>query len=444
MDYHSVLAAPLGYILLYLNTQGTTFLLITLLVLLLLTFTVSGAEAALFSLSMRDVNMLKTKKHTAARRIVTLLEERKEVYTSLLISGTFFNICIIVLAHFLISSFVHLGSFFFIITFDLDLIASVLIIAFVLVFFGKVLPKVWASQNKIRFAYYSSFIVEAIHLLLRRISKWMVFLADGIGSRLGANRIQKSGLDDIENAKGITADEKKILSGIEKFGNISVRQIMRSRLDVSGVEFSISFSNLISSIEELHYSRVPVFNKTLDEIVGIINTKDIIPYLHEHENFKWQKLLRPPYFVPESKLIEDLLRDFQSKRMHFAVVVDEFGGTSGIVTMEDVLEEIIGDIKDEFDDEEPGMRKLDDHNYVFEGKTMINDVCAFMQIPSATFDDVKGESESIAGLVLELAGAFPEVNDVIACNDFDFTIMETNKNRILQIKVTINGHSKKG
>ncbi|HEY9364480.1 MAG TPA: transporter associated domain-containing protein, partial [Chitinophagaceae bacterium] len=152
----------------------------------------------------------------------------------------------------------------------------------------------------------------------------------------------------------------------------------------------------------------------------------------------------PPYFVPESKLIEDLLRDFQSKRMHFAVVVDEFGGTSGIVTMEDVLEEIIGDIKDEFDDEEPGMRKLDDHNYVFEGKTMINDVCAFMQIPSATFDDVKGESESIAGLVLELAGAFPEVNDVIACNDFDFTIMETNKNRILQIKVTINGHSKKG
>lgn len=441
MDYHSVFTSSLGYVFLYLNTQGTTFLLITLVVLLLLTFTVSGAEAAMFSLTVRDMNMLKTKQHSAAKRIINLLEERKELYTSLLISGTFFNICIIVLAQFLISSFIHLGKIDFLFTINLDLVASVLIIAFVLVFFGKVLPKVWASQNKLRFAYYSSFIVEALHLLLRRISRWMVFLADGIGSGLGANRIQKSGLEDIENAEGITADEKKILSGIEKFSNISVRQIMRSRLDVSGVEFSIPFNNLIHQIEELHYSRLPVFNKSLDEIVGIINTKDIIPHLHEPENFQWQKLLRQPYFVPESKLIEDLLKDFQAKRIHFAIVVDEFGGTSGIVTMEDVLEEIIGDIKDEFDDEEPAMRKLDEHNYIFEGKLMVNDACRFMQIPGDTFDEVRGESESIAGLVLEVAGVFPEINDVITSNDFDFTILEADKNRILQIKVTIKDAS---
>ena len=439
----------LSFNLLAATPQGTTILIIALLALLLLTFVISGAEVALFSLHSKDVNMLKTKQHTAARRITDLLEEPKEVYTSLLIAGTFINICIIILANFLINQYIPYGTikifsnnteFFSNLNFVFELVTRVIIIVFILVFFGEVLPKVWATQNNLRFAYGSAFIIETMHLLLRRISRWMVSVADGIGQRLGANRIQTSGIQELEKSDEITIEEKNILIGIEKFGNISVKQIMRSRLDVSGVDHTSSFSELIKKIEELHYSRLPVYKSNLDEIAGILNTKDLIPYLDRSSDFDWHPLMRQPYFVPESKLIEDLLRDFQSKRIHFAIVVDEFGGTSGIVTMEDILEEIIGDIKDEFDEEETGNRKLDDFNYVFLGKTMIHDICRAMNLPQDTFDRVRGDSESIGGLVLELAGEFPKVNDVIHCGDFDFTVLESDKNRILQVKVTIKTH----
>jgi CBS domain containing-hemolysin-like protein len=203
------------------------------------------------------------------------------------------------------------------------------------------------------------------------------------------------------------------------------------------VDFNWSFSELIKKVEEFHYSRLPVYKNNLDDVVGIINTKDLIPHLNETENFDWHLLMRQPYFVPESKLIEDLLKDFQSKQIHFAVVVDEFGGTSGIVTMEDILEEVIGEIKDEFDEEENMNRKIDDRNYIFEGKTMLHDMCRMMKLSIDTFDQVRGNSESLAGLILELSGEFPEVNTAIPCGDFQFTILETDNNRIRQVKVTI-------
>jgi gliding motility-associated protein GldE len=433
----------LSFILLATTPQGTTFLIIVLLALLLLTFVVSGAEVALFSLNSKDVNMLKTKQHAAAKRITDLLEEPKEVYTSMLIAGTFMNICIIVLANFLFNQYLPYGKIKAVnsgFDFIIEVVTRVVVIAFIIVFFGKILPKVWATQNNLRFAYGSAFIIEALHLLLRRISRWMVSVADGIGKRLGANRIQTSGIQELEKSDEITVEEKNILLGIEKFGNISVKQIMRSRLDVSGIDYNVPFSELIKKIEELHYSRLPVYRNNLDEVVGILNTKDIIPHLNQPLDFDWHQLMRQPYFVPESKLIEDLLRDFQNKRVHFAIVVDEFGGTSGIVTLEDILEEIIGDIKDEFDEEEAGNRKLDDFNYVFEGKTMIHDMCRAMKLSQDTFDRVRGDSESIGGLVLELAGEFPNVNDVVSCGDFDFTVLEVDKNRILQVKVTINNN----
>ena len=433
-----------SYILLAVTPQGTTFLIIVLLALLLLSFVVSGAEVALFSLTNKDVNMLKTKQHAAAKRITDLLDEPKEVYTSLLIAGTFMNICIIVLANYLFNQYFPYGKIKLVnggFDFIIELVLRVIAIAFIVVFFGKILPKVWATQNNLRFAYGSAFIIEALHLFLRRISRWMVSVADGIGQRLGANRIQTSGIQELGKSDEITAEEKNILHGIEKFGNISVKQIMRSRLDVNGIDYSISFNELIKKIEELHYSRLPVYKNNLDEVIGILNTKDFIPYLNEPEDFDWHSLMRQPYFVPESKLIEDLLRDFQSRHIHFAVVVDEFGGTSGIVTLEDILEEIIGDIKDEFDEEETGNRKLDDLNYVFEGKTMIHDMCRIMNLPQDTFDRVKGDSESVAGLVLELAGEFPKVNDVINSGDFDFTVLEIDKNRILLVKVTIKNQT---
>jgi gliding motility-associated protein GldE len=432
------------YTLLAVTPQGTTFLIIVLLALLLLSFVVSGAEVALFSLTNKDVNMLKTKQHAAAKRITDLLDEPKEVFTSLLIAGTFMNICIIILANYLFNQYFPYGKIKLVnggFDFIIELILRVITIAFIVVFFGKILPKVWATQNNLRFAYGSAFIIEALHLFLRRISRWMVSVADGLGQRLGANRIQTSGIQELGKSDEITAEEKNILLGIEKFGNISVKQIMRSRLDVNGIDHSISFNELIKKIEELHYSRLPVYKNNLDEVIGILNTKDFIPYLNEPSDFNWHSLMRQPYFVPESKLIEDLLRDFQSRHIHFAVVVDEFGGTSGIVTLEDILEEIIGDIRDEFDEEETGNRKLDDLNYVFVGKTMIHDMCRTMNLQQDTFDRVKGDNESVAGLVLELAGEFPKVNDVINSGDFDFTVLEIDKNRILLVKVTIKNQT---
>lgn len=446
MENHSVLISLLDMIymfLLYVNPQGTTFLAVTLVVLLLLTFAISGSEVALFSLNKKDLNMLKTKQHASARRIVNLLEEPKEVYASLLIAGTFVNISIIVLSNFLLSEFITFGKAGPVV----EILFKVVVITFVLVFFGKILPKVWATQNNLRFAYDWSFIVEGLHLLLHRISKWIVKLADGIGKRVGADKSDILSMQELDEAIDIKTDEeaspeeKNIMKGVVKFGNISVKQIMRSRLYVNGIDHSASFTNVVKRVEELHYSRLPVYKDSLDDVVGILNTKDLIPYLHEGESFDWHPLIRQPYFVPEPKLIEDLLKEFQQKRIHFAVVVDEFGGTSGIVTMEDILEEVIGDIKDEFDDEESDNYKLDDNNYIFEGKVMLHDMCRIMKIPMTTFDDVKGESESLAGLVLELAGELPTVDWVIPCGDFEFAIMQAENNRIQLVKVTIKPKS---
>jgi gliding motility-associated protein GldE len=442
LDSHSVISlinTNLSFIFLAVNPQSTTFLVIVLMVLLLLAFTISGAEVALFSLNNKDVNILKTKQHSAAKRIITLLEEPKEVYASLLIASTFINICIAILFNFLISQFISFGDT----PFAIEILIKVFVIAFVLLFFCEVLPKIWATQNNLRFAYGSSFAVETVHLLLRRISKGVVSLADSIGKRLGANRSEALSIRELDEAIDIKTDEeaspaeKSIMKGIVKFGNISVRQIMRSRLDVSGIDYTISFGDLSRRIEELHYSRFPVYKDNLDEVTGIINTKDLIPFLNEDESFDWHPLIRQPYFVPESKLIEDLLKDFQSRRIHFAIVVDEFGGTSGIVTMEDILEEVIGEIRDEFDEEESGNRKLDDNNYIFEGKTMIHDICRMMGLPMDTFDKVKGDSESIGGLVLELAGEFPKLNAEVPCGDFKFTVIEVDNNRIKLVKVTM-------
>lgn len=428
--------------LLAINTSGSTVLFILLGVLLILSFGISGAEAALFSLNTKDINVLKTRQHqhAAAKRITGMLEEPKAVYTSLLIAGTFINISIIVLSNYLMTEFINFrGMPMWLIT-----LCKALGIAFVLIFFCRLLPKVWATQNNVRFAYDWSLVIEGLHLLLRRISKWIVSLADGIGKRLGANKSEAVSIQELDEAIDIKTDEeaspeeKNIMKGIVKFGNISVKQIMRSRLDVNGIDYNSSFGDVVRRVEELHYSRLPVYRNSLDNVAGILNTKDLLAHLNEGEEFNWRPLMRQPYFVPESKPIEDLLKDFQQKRIHFAIVVDEFGGTSGIVTMEDILEEVIGDIKDEFDEEESGNRRLDNNNYLFEGKTMIHDMCKTMRLPMDTFDAVRGESESVGGLVLELAGEFPEVNAVITTGDFAFTVIETDSVRIRMVKVTVN------
>jgi putative hemolysin len=442
LEYASVLHSLtiFAYTILAANPQSALFLVVLLIILLVLSFITSGAEVALFTLQTKDINMLKTKQHPGARRIISLLDERKAVYASLLIAGTFFNISIIILANFLITPILPFGLFW------LNYILKIIAIAFVIVLIGKILPKVWATQNNLRFAYESSSVVEGIHLLLRRISISMVSMADSINQRSGAHELQTASMRELDeaidvNAEETSLEEKNILKGIIKFGNITVRQIMKFRLEVNGIDYYTAFTDLEKKIEELHYSRLPVYKTNLDNIVGILNTKDLLAHLHDPQ-FEWHSQIRAPFFVPESKLIKDLLKEFQSKRIHFAVVVDEFGGTSGIVTMEDILEEIIGDIRDEFDEEETSVRPVDDNTFIVDAKLMLHDMCRRMRLPLDTFDRIKGESDSLGGLVLEIAGEFPEVNDTVRAGDFSFTVLEVNKNRINTVKVSINrnGH----
>jgi putative hemolysin len=426
-------------LLLVINAQATTILVILILFLLVMSFIVSGSKIAFFSLTNRDINVLKTKQDTAWKRIVNLLEEPKALLSSLVIANSLINIGIIIMSNYLIDQVIPSKQNFWFFEF----VIKVIMVSFVLILFGEVMPKVWASQNNLQFAYYTAGVVEIIYLVFRRVGSWLVRQSDKLEHLFGSKKSAAYSLEELDHAIDLTTssdateEEKNILKGIIKFGNITVKQIMKTRLDVSGIEAGINFDELKRKVEELHYSRLPVYKNSLDEILGMIHTKDLIPYLNEPDNFEWHSLLRPPYFVHEQKMIEDLLKDFQTNRIHFAIVVDEFGGTSGIVTLEDILEEIIGDIKDEFDEDESGNRKLDDGTYVFEGRTMINDVCKAMNLPVNTFDQVKGDSDSLAGLLLELAGEIPKINDVIRCGDFEFTVLEADSSRIKKVKVAI-------
>ena len=406
-----------------------------LLLFLVLSFFIAGYEVALFSLRKADLDWLKTKPTASSKRILQLLDEPKAVYVSLLMGGTFLNICSILLANLLLTD----QLITWIPQATLLLLVKVLIISIGLIFGVRILPKVWASQNNLRFAIDAAWLIGGLHQLLRQPSLRLVDLADRIGRVAGSERSDKQKLDealDEETNENTTTDEKNILRGVIRFGDITVRQIMKSRLDVSGIEFNTTFEELTQQIESLHYSRLPVYRGSLDEIVGILHTKELLPYLRSGKK-DWHTLLRAPFFVPEQKPIEDLFREFQQRRVHFAVVVDEFGGTSGIVTLEDVLEEVIGEIQDEFDEEDAGRQQIDAFQFVFDGKISLTEACRFMQQPIDTFDGVKGESDTVAGLVLELAGGFPKMDESFVCGDFRFTVLQIDQNRIQQVRIHI-------
>ena len=441
LDHHPVLQLLFHPALLSaLQAQGTTVLVMILFLLLFLSFVLSGAEVAFFSLTYKDINNLKAKQQPPFKRIVDLLEEPKTLLASLLIANSFINISIIIISNLLIDDMFNFEKFNAV---WLEFVIKVIAVSFLLVLFGEVMPKVLATQNNIRFAKDFGGIVQMVSYAFAGLSKRLVKYSDIIEKRLANRTSGAYSLEELDHAIDLTTqntaseNEKNILKGIVKFGNITVKQIMKTRVDVHGIDHTMPFGELISTVRDWHYSRLPVYKEDLDNVSGMIHTKDLIPFLHEPDDFDWHGLMRPPYFVHEQKFIEDLLKEFQSKRIHFAVVVDEFGGTSGIVTLEDILEEVIGEIKDEFDEEETGYKKLDDNNYIFEGRTMINDVCKIMDLQSDTFDAVKGESDSLAGLVLELAGEIPMPAKVLNSGDFEFTVLEVEKNRIQKVKVTI-------
>lgn len=416
----------------------TGVLIFAALVLFILSFLVSGGEIAFFSLTHKDINVLKTRQQPSFRRIVTLLEQPKTLLASMLITNSLVNIGIILISNILIDDWLGPDM----VLWQKFAIKAVSIIILILLF-AEILPKVWATHNKIWFASAASLAIEIFNSIFYGLSKRLVRFSDRLEKKLSPDKNNSPDAGNLDHAIDLlpdneaTIEEKQILKGIRKFGDTPVKQIMRTRLDVSGIENNTSFTDLIRTVEELHYSRLPVYKNNLDEIAGMLHTKDLLPHIDEPAGYDWHTLIRPPFFVHEQKLIEDLLQEFRVKRIHFAIVVDEFGGTSGIVTLEDIMEEIIGEIKDEFDDEESVNKKIDDHTYIFEGKLMVNDACKAMNLPADTFDSIRGESDSIAGLVLEIAGEFPQANDVFESGDFSFIPLEINKNRIDRVKVII-------
>lgn len=427
----------------YISAQGNTVLILILLLFLFLSFVVSGAEVAFFSLSTKDMNLLKTKQVPAYKRILDLLQKPKDFLAALLIANIISNIAIIFILNILLNNISVLHQVNALLAFFI----KVLIISFIILLFCEVMPKIFARQNNLRYTkdFVFLLVTEVVYAIFRKPGAWMVSYSDSIEKKFTARQAASTRIDEMYDVIETTntgddensSKEKDILKGIVKFSNITVKQIMRTRLDVNGISYNTAFHELVKKIEELHYSRLPVYKDDLDEIAGIIQSKDILPYMDSSDDFDWHFLMRQPFFVHEQKLITDLLNEFRQKHIHFAVVVDEFGGTSGIVTLEDIVEEVVGEIKDEFDEEESISGKIDDSNYIVEGRMMINDVCRLMKLPADTFDAIRGSSDSIAGLVLEIAGDIPQKGQVIHSGDFEFTVMETEKNRLQKIKITI-------
>lgn len=426
--------------LLSINKQGVSILIVLLLAMFFLSFITGGAKTAFLSLKQKDVNLFKHKTDENARRIVRLLEQPSLLLQLLHAAHLMLNIGIIILLNYMIDAFLGFKHPIPI----LEISGKIIIIASFLLLFCEMIPRVWAHHHTLSFISFAAWWLETIIVpVFKAPVLRMHALTDKIEKKGKKNISETTSDEELVNAidrmteEEASAEEKQILKGIQKFSNITVKQVMRARLDINGIEWHATYQQVIEQITEQHYSRYPVYNSSLDEIKGVLQTKDLLPHLNEKDDFNWRQLIHTALFVPEQKLIEDLLKEFQTKRIHIAIVVDEFGGTSGLVTLEDILEEIIGEIKDEFDEDESVNKKLDEYNYQFEGKTMIHDVCRIMNIPADTFDELKGESESIAGLVLEIAERLPKINDVIETGGFAFTILDIGENRIKKVKVTI-------
>jgi len=323
----------------------------------------------------------------------------------------------------------------------LGFIINVVAITFLLLFFGEVMPKVYASRNHVTIAILMAVPLSALEKIFKPITALLIFSSKFVKKRTGTRSTNIS-MDDLSDALELTSEnfneDEKILKGIVNIGNINVNAIMCSRTDVTAVDIKSGFDKIISVIIDSGFSRIPVYSNSFDSVKGILYAKDVLPYTNNPSGFKWQSLLRPPYFVPETKKINDLLKEFQTKKMHMAIVIDEYGGTSGLITLEDILEEIVGEIANEGDEESLLFRKIDDKTFVFEAKITLNDFCKIMNVEEDIFEEVRGESETLAGLILELKGEIPKKDQVIKFRNFVFKIESVDKRRIKEIRVEIN------
>ena len=423
-----------------LNPDDWLFYLISGLALMLLLFLsalISGSEVAFFSFTAGDVLECQKSDSPTDKKILKLLDKPKSLLATILILNNFTNIAIVTLSTFITWRLVGSRS-----TEGLVVTVLTFLVTILIVFFGEVVPKVYATSNNLAFARRMAPFLSGAESVLSPLSWFLMRFSNLIEKRIVRKNYQitVNHLNlalDLTTQQGTTEEEKGILKGIVNFGTLTVKQVMRSRLDITAFDIEYDFHELMDKVNKLGYSRVPVYEETVDKLKGLLYVKDLLPYLQENEHFKWQKLLRPVFYVPETKKIDSLLKDFQEKRIHLAIVVDEYGGTSGLITLEDIIEEIVGEINDEFDEEDIAYNKLDETTYIFEGKTSLNDFCKIITVDANIFDQVKGESESLGGLLLEINNKLPRAGEKIYFDRFVFTVVSVDLKRIKRVRVLI-------
>lgn len=410
-----------------------------ILICLLLSGIISGSEVAFFALTSSEIDACRKGESKKEQAIHKLLQHPKRLLASILIANNLVNITAVTLTTYL--SWIigpHFGY-----SKEYSMPIAGFIITILLVFIGEIIPKVYANEKGLQFALYTVKLIKYVNTTFTPLSNILIGFTNIIEKRIDKKGYDIS-VDDLQEAIGITTEndetsneERDILLGIANFGTISVTQVMRSRLDVTAFDISSDFHKLMDKINKSGFSRIPIFENSIDNIKGVLYIKDLLPHIQKKESFNWTTLIRPAYFIPENKKIDDLLKSFQEKRVHMAIVVDEYGGTSGIITLEDVIEEIVGEINDEFDTDDIEYEQIDNTNYIFEGKTSINDLIKILDLKSDTFEDVKGEQESLGGLLLEANENLPNVGEKINIKDFEFTIESVNSKRIKRAKITL-------
>lgn len=404
--------------------------------LLLVSGFASASEIAFFSLSPADLSAIAEKKHPSDEKISRLLDDTERLLATILITNNFVNVTIIMLC-----------NFFFMTVFEFhspvaEFLVLTVILTFLLLLFGEIMPKIYSAQKTLAFCRFAAPGITMFRSFFYPLASVLVHSTAFLNKHV-TRKNHNISVDELSHALELTdkaelKEESNILEGIIRFGGETVKEVMTSRLDVVDLEIRTPFKDVLKCIVENVYSRIPVYAETRDNIKGVLYIKDLLPHLNKGDNFRWQSLIRPAYFVPETKMIDDLLRDFQANKIHIAIVVDEFGGTSGIVTMEDIIEEIVGEIRDEYDDEERTYTILNDHTWVFEAKTQLTDFYKVTHLDDTAFDEVAGDADTVAGLLLELKGEFPALHEKVSYERYEFEVLEMDNRRILKVKFTVN------
>lgn len=416
---------------------GAVVAIVLAILLLWVSGLISASEIAFFSLTEDDLDEVNEEKSVADRKIRKLLDDSEHLLAAILVSNKVVNVAIVLLCAYFFSDVVQWEG-----AYVVEFILLTVLLTFLLLLFGEIMPRIYSAQNSLKFCRIVVAPVCFLHWLFKPVSNVLVRSAFGVG-RIAQKYNKKANLsvDELSQALELTdkdeiSEESNMLEGIIRFGEETAKEVMTSRLDMVDLEIDTSFPDVIKCVVDNAYSRIPVYEESRDNIKGILYIKDLLPFIDKGEDFKWQNLIRPAYFVPETKMIDDLLRDFQANKIHIAIVVDEFGGTSGLVTMEDIIEEIVGEINDEYDEEEHNYVKLSDNVYVFEGKTLLADFYKIVDVDSDEFEEAAGDSDTLAGLVLELKGEFPALHEIIRYKDFVFEVLEMDAHRIVKVKVT--------